>query len=113
MQFSQLISEYQERYLVLREEETDLLNSYQNLLTKQETRISEYDTSRDKEIEEARLQLKEEKLKLERSLSHLALDKEHITKNKLVLDEEVDKKTKDLTQEKDELVESRNNVQVG
>lgn len=83
------------------------------MLTKQRDRIAEKHASRDKEFEEERLLLKEDKLKLERSLSHLALDKEHIDKSKSILDEEVEKKTKDLTQEKESLMESRSNVQVG
>ena len=70
------------------------------------------DQSTGKEHQEIDLQLTEEKLTLDRRLSHLSLDKEHLQKNQHILKEEIDKKVSGLDDEKRALVEKRSVVKV-
>ena len=107
-----MILEYKEEFRKHTEEESSILQQYTDALETQRIKTAEENTSQNKQFEESELQLKEEELKLERNLSHLLLDRDHISKNKTVLDDEIQKKTKTLTQQKDELIESRTNIQV-
>ena len=89
-----------------------ILKALQDLLELQQNKNNEQNLQEVKELEDAEMQVQDEKRKLERGLSHLSLDKEHIEKSKIILDEEIEKKTKELTKEKETLCSCRQEVQV-
>ena len=64
------------------------------------------------DFHDTELQYREDKLKLDRELSHLALDKEHYEQNHQILNDQMDKKTSKLNEDIQELVEKQNTVKV-
>eukprot|EP00111_Clytia_hemisphaerica_P005607 TCONS_00016287-protein len=86
----------------------ELLDEYKQTMNLQEERIQKKTDETD--FHDTELQNKEDKLKLDRELSHLALDKEHYEQNHQILNDQMDKKTSQLKKDRQELVDKQNNV---
>ena len=63
-------------------------------LEQQKTKLTQVDKNLEKKFNDEILLLTEDKLKVERLLSHVQLDTEHLIKNEAILTDEIYKKTK-------------------
>ena len=62
--------------------------------------------------QDCEVQLREEKLELDRQLSHLILDKEILVKNQSLLHQQIEQKTEGYLVDRSQLVDTRNGIQV-
>lgn len=106
------MKEFQNVHTTQENKKKELYEQYKGILDSQSHRIKEKDKTKEKQLDDHVLVLKEKKLKLERDLSHAQLDKKHLLKNESVLNEEIEKKTTLLTKDKDAFLEKRSAVQV-
>lgn len=110
-QFIELLKEFHNVHTTQENKKKELYEQYKGILDSQSHRIKEKDKTKEKQLDDHVLVLKEKKLKLERDLSHAQLDKKHLLKNESVLNEEIEKKTTLLTKDKDAFLEKRSAVQ--
>ena len=88
----------------------ELLGEYKQTINLHQERMQ--NKTEETDFHDTELQYKEDKLKLDRELSHLALDKEHYEQNHQILNDQMDKKTSKLNEDRQELVEKQNAVKV-
>ena len=112
MKVTELISGYLQTYTMMQQQQNEVLESYEDLHKEYSSKPRGSNEISEDLSQKQMLAVKEVILKLERSLSHLRLDKEHLLKNEAILNEEISKKTRDHNVEKHLLVEKRRKVQV-
>ena len=97
---------------MMQQQQNEVLESYEDLHKEHSSKPRGSNEISEDLSQKQMLAVKEVILKLERSLSHLRLDKEHLLKNEAILNEEISKKTRDHNVEKHLLVEKRRKIQV-
>ena len=112
LKVTELISGYLQTYTMMQKQQNEVLKTYEDLHKEHSSKPRKSNEISDEISQKQILAVKEVILKLERSLSHLRLDKEHLLKNEVILNEEISKKTRDHNLEKHLLVEKRRKVQV-
>ena len=111
-QVRNLITECKQCLRNQREDSKDILSEYHRLMNEEQSNLKRHLEDKNMEITKSRQKLKEERAKVERQMGHIQLDKEHLEKNELQLNTDIEERTEQFESEKSALVEKREKVQV-
>ena len=109
------IAEFFASVTALRDREKEFhqwsLTKYEDLQKQQNSLLEKHKQQRSHEIYNKKQELAHDKNKINRSLQHLQLDKEHVVKDKMDLDERIDSKLEVFQSKKKELVSKQEEIE--
>ena len=90
----------------------NLQNEFKDIIATEDKSFQTHISQSDTDLYKARLQLAEEKAKLNREMGHINLDKEHLQTNETQLYSEICERTSHFQHQKSQLLEERMEIQV-
>lgn len=92
---------------------TDLEREFEEIIVTEKENVEKKIAKNEGDIGKAKLKLDKKKSRLDREMSHITLDKEHLEKSRIQLDDEIREITHTQQTEKSALLAEKQSIKVG